>query len=161
MENEKTSKITQKHDKAFKKALEDPEEMSKFLSNFLGINISRRVGNEEMSTLIERLRRENDAIRKEAREQAIKELKGTVEKQVRKEVEKEVRGKVEEEVRGKVEEEVRGKVEKEVRGKVEEVKENLIIKMLKNKEEDEKIKMYFNVTDEQIKQRKIQLGIAF
>ena len=40
--------------------------------------ISGKVGNDQMSTLIERLKRENDAIRKEAREQAIKELKGTV-----------------------------------------------------------------------------------
>ena len=113
--------------------------------------ISGKVGNDQMSTLIERLKRENDAIRKEAREQAIKELKGTVEKQVRKEVEEEVRGKVEEEVRGKVEEEVRGKIKEKVL--------NLIVKMLQNQETDEKIKMYTDATDEQIEQGKRQLGI--
>ena len=114
--------------------------------------ISGKVGNDQMSTLIERLKRENDAIRKEAREQAIKELKGTVEKQVRKEVEEEVRGKVEEEVRGKVEEEVRGKIKEKVL--------NLIVKMLQNQETDEKIKMYTDATDEQIEQGKRQLGIS-
>ena len=33
------NKIIQKHDKSFKKALEDPEEMSNFLSNFLNIKV--------------------------------------------------------------------------------------------------------------------------
>ena len=99
--------------------------------------ISGKVGNEEMSTLIERLRRENDAIRKEAREQAIKELRGTVEEEVREKVEEEVREKVKEEIRGKV---------KETREKtVNIMKEQLKNEMLKNGETEEKIEMYTNV----------------
>ena len=48
--------------------------------------ISRRVGNDQMSTLIERLRRENDAIRKEAREEARKEVREEERKEAREEM---------------------------------------------------------------------------
>ena len=48
--------------------------------------ISRRVGNDQMSTLIERLKRENDAIRKEAREEARKEVREEERKEARKEM---------------------------------------------------------------------------
>lgn len=36
------NKITQKHDKSFKKALEAPEEMSNFLNNFLNIKVNSK-----------------------------------------------------------------------------------------------------------------------
>lgn len=91
--------------------------------------ISRKVGNEEMSTLIERLRRENEAIREEARKEA------------------------REEARKEMTQILNEKLLKEML--------NLIVKMLKNGETDEKIKMYTNATDEQIEEGKRQLGIAF
>ena len=90
--------------------------------------ISRRVGNDQMSTLIERLRRENEAIREKARKEAREEARKEVREEARKEARKEVR-------------------------------EELLKKMLKNGEVDEKIKMYTNATDEQIKNSKKQLGI--
>lgn len=95
--------------------------------------ISRKVGNDQMSTLIERLRRENEAIREEAREQARRELR--------------------EEAREEMTQILNEKLLKEML--------NLIVKMLKNGETDEKIKMYTNATDEQIEEGKRQLGIAF
>ena len=89
--------------------------------------ISGKVGNEQMSTLIERLKRENEAIRKEAREQAIEEL--------------------------------REETRKEIREERKENQLNFIIRMLKNKESEEKIKLYAEATDEQIEQVKRKLGM--
>ena len=77
--------------------------------------ISGKVGNDQMSTLIERLKRENDAIRKEAREQAIKELRGTVEEEAKEQAWKEM---------------------------TEIVRKELQEEMIKNGETEEKIKMY-------------------
>ena len=42
LKNENQNKITQKHDKSFKKALEAPEEMSNFLNNFLNIKVNSK-----------------------------------------------------------------------------------------------------------------------
>ena len=46
--------------------------------------ISKKVGNDEMSTLVERLRRENEAIRKEARKEAREETKIELKKEITK-----------------------------------------------------------------------------
>ena len=46
--------------------------------------ISKKVGSDEMSTLVERLRRENEAIRKEAREETKIELKKEITKLLKK-----------------------------------------------------------------------------
>ena len=84
--------------------------------------ISRKVGNDQMSTLIERLRRENDAIRKEAREQARRELREEAREQARREIREEAREEM-----------------------IRLLKEQLKNEMLKNGETEEKIEMYTNV----------------
>ena len=84
--------------------------------------ISRKVRNDQMSTLIERLRRENDAIRKEAREQARRELREEAREQARREIREEAREEM-----------------------IRLLKEQLKNEMLKNGETEEKIEMYTNV----------------
>ena len=79
--------------------------------------ISRRVGNDQMSTLIERLRKENDAIRKEAKEEARKELREEARKEAREEV----------------------RIEKET------IIKSFKEEMLKNGETEEKVRMYIDI----------------
>ena len=148
--------------------------------------IEEKMGDDMMSTLIERLRKENEAIRRQVREETkrelrekareeankkIEEARKEIREQIREETKRELREKAREEANKKIEEarkeireQIREETKRELREKAreEEMKKLLktVVNMLKYGETEEKIKLYTNATDEQIEQGRKQLGIG-
>lgn len=117
--------------------------------------IEERIGDDMMSTLIERLRKENEAIRRQVREETKRELREKAREEANKKIE---------EARKEIREQIREETKRELKEKAreEEMKKLLktVVNMLKYGETEEKIKLYTNATDEQIEQGRKQLGIG-
>ena len=117
--------------------------------------IEEKMGDDMMSTLIERLRKENEAIRRQVREETKRELREKAREEANKKIE---------EARKEIREQIREETKRELREKAreEEMKKLLktVVNMLKYGETEEKIKLYTNATDEQIEQGRKQLGIG-
>ena len=113
--------------------------------------IEEKMGDDMMSTLIERLRKENEAIRRQVREEANKKIE-----EARKEIREQIREETKRELREKAREEANKKIEE---SKLKELLKT-VVNMLKYGETEEKIKLYTNATDEQIEQGRKQLRIG-